>query len=271
MKVIYKYPIGFNTTLEIPASSKVVHFGFQPGHESPFIWVEHDSDKDINKVKRTFVVHGTGEWYEPEMEYVMTTLDGPLVYHLMEYKTMTWQANSYASIVIEDTREARTGCSEGRSVQKGAGGQDRRFLSLKSGGATMPPVTCAVATVPLKMRAGTMSSLDTMEGRPHGTISGSHIVTATPVEVIDLSLSTSHGGRSRWMKGTRMMIEDMLDGVERIRKSTEDPEGAHSAEDSLRYDALMAIYGGNLTKEEMMEVARIALSTEDFEFPRWCA
>jgi hypothetical protein len=49
----------------------------------------------------------------------------------------------------------------------------------------------------------------------------------------------------------------------------EDDERAHSAEDDLRYQVLLAISQGSC--ELPAEAAALALSTESFGFARWCA
>jgi len=59
--------------------------------------------------------------------------------------------------------------------------------------------------------------------------------------------------------------------VERIRAGADDDESAHTAEDRLHLTVLRAIASGDLTGVEAVEVARIAASTDDIDFARWCA
>lgn len=56
--------------------------------------------------------------------------------------------------------------------------------------------------------------------------------------------------------------------VEYIRSMAHDPEVAHSEEDRMRYQVLKAIAVG---ASNPVELAEIALSTEEMTFPRWCA
>jgi hypothetical protein len=57
--------------------------------------------------------------------------------------------------------------------------------------------------------------------------------------------------------------------VEVIRHMAGDPEAAHGAEDSLWADTLR--YFAEVAPAELAELARIVLSTEEIDFPRWCA
>ncbi|WP_459198739.1 hypothetical protein [Bacillus subtilis] len=65
-----------------------------------------------------------------------------------------------------------------------------------------------------------------------------------------------------------MTREDVLNTVERIRKSAGDDEIAHSMEDSLYLNVLMAIATG---AENASELAEAALNTQDIDFQRWCS
>ncbi|MGG1419074.1 hypothetical protein ABE220_09385 [Bacillus subtilis] len=65
-----------------------------------------------------------------------------------------------------------------------------------------------------------------------------------------------------------MTKEDVLEEVERIWKSAGDDEIAHSMEDSLYLNVLMAIATG---AENASELAEAALNTQDIDFQRWCS
>ena len=56
--------------------------------------------------------------------------------------------------------------------------------------------------------------------------------------------------------------------VEAIAGMVGDDEVAHSAEDELWHDVLMAIANGD---DEPQKLAAEALHTRDFDFHRWCA
>lgn len=62
--------------------------------------------------------------------------------------------------------------------------------------------------------------------------------------------------------------EEARAAVDGIRLIAHDDEAAHSHEDDLRHAVLIAIAAGS---EEWRELARIALSTSDIDFARWCA
>ncbi len=62
--------------------------------------------------------------------------------------------------------------------------------------------------------------------------------------------------------------------VETIRFIADDDECAHALEDRLRERVLVCVAEGCADAEdteEDAELARIALSTRDIEFSRWCA
>lgn len=50
-----------------------------------------------------------------------------------------------------------------------------------------------------------------------------------------------------------------------------DDEVAHGFEDALRHRALTLIAEGVVTGAEAAELARIALTTSELDFSRWCA
>ncbi|MEK3813101.1 hypothetical protein [Bacillus sp. FSL R7-0685] len=65
-----------------------------------------------------------------------------------------------------------------------------------------------------------------------------------------------------------MTKEDVLDKVERIRKSSGDNEIAHSMEDVLYLDVLKEIALG---AENGRELAEAALEASNIDFDRWYA
>lgn len=65
----------------------------------------------------------------------------------------------------------------------------------------------------------------------------------------------------------RVDTERFRRSADRVRLQQHDPEAAHSEEDDLHRIALTAIAAG---AENASEIARIALSTSDLEFERWC-
>lgn len=67
-----------------------------------------------------------------------------------------------------------------------------------------------------------------------------------------------------------MTPEEVLLRVNRIRDMAGDHEAAHSEEDALHRDVLAAIASG-AAKPWPQECARIALTTAEIEFARWCA
>jgi len=56
--------------------------------------------------------------------------------------------------------------------------------------------------------------------------------------------------------------------IARLRDLAWDDEQAHSIEDSIRAAVLAAIAAGH---PDTVELAKLALSTKDIEFHRWCA
>jgi len=68
-----------------------------------------------------------------------------------------------------------------------------------------------------------------------------------------------------------MTVDDVK---ERLKYFTEhtgwwDDEEAHGTEDEIHLDVLKAIAGG--TAENPQEMAKLAISTDEYEFARWCA
>lgn len=66
-----------------------------------------------------------------------------------------------------------------------------------------------------------------------------------------------------------MTIQEVADCIAKIDAVKWDDESAHSREDAMRETVLRAIADG--TAEDAAEMARLALTTEDMDFARWCA
>ena len=67
-----------------------------------------------------------------------------------------------------------------------------------------------------------------------------------------------------------MTIDEAKEIVRAIERKKNDDEVAHSKEDSLRAGVLEEIAAG-CSRETAIELAKIALSTDDIDFSRWCA
>jgi hypothetical protein len=66
-----------------------------------------------------------------------------------------------------------------------------------------------------------------------------------------------------------MTPQYVQDRVEQIKSVAGDDEVAHGKEDALHQEVLRAIAEG--VAENPAECARIALTTSDINFARWCA
>lgn len=66
-----------------------------------------------------------------------------------------------------------------------------------------------------------------------------------------------------------MTIDEAMKFIQQIALSKSDYEHAHSLEDQLRERALKAIAEGKA--EDPAKLAKIALSTSEIQFPRYCA
>lgn len=71
-----------------------------------------------------------------------------------------------------------------------------------------------------------------------------------------------------------MTASEARERVERIKQMGDiygdnDPEGAHREEDNLHRDVLQ--YLAEVAPAELGELARISLTTLEFDFPRWYA
>lgn len=69
----------------------------------------------------------------------------------------------------------------------------------------------------------------------------------------------------------KITADYVRDQVAEIRSHSNDPEAAHSVEDSLHYDVLSAIATGQLKGKKARQCAALAIATEGIDFPRWCA
>ncbi len=56
-------------------------------------------------------------------------------------------------------------------------------------------------------------------------------------------------------------VEDAKNLLERIQRSSDDDEAAHSLEDQLHYRVLLTI----------TELSKVAVETSKIDFARWCA
>lgn len=66
-----------------------------------------------------------------------------------------------------------------------------------------------------------------------------------------------------------MTLDEIKDRVGRVKARSRDAEAAHFLEDQLRNDLLQAIAQGRVS--DPAAAAQIALETNGFSFPRWCA
>lgn len=84
-KVILKYNVGLGaqgTTLALPATAKVLHFG--PQHLQLKVWIEVDIDAPV--FDRHFVIIPTGGEVPSDVNpaHIQTCFDGGYVWHLYE-------------------------------------------------------------------------------------------------------------------------------------------------------------------------------------------
>jgi hypothetical protein len=66
-----------------------------------------------------------------------------------------------------------------------------------------------------------------------------------------------------------MTKEDIEKAVQEIKDTNSDAEVAHSLEDGLRERFID--YVASTAQVELAEMARLVLSTDEIDFPRWCA
>lgn len=69
---------------------------------------------------------------------------------------------------------------------------------------------------------------------------------------------------------SKMRVEEVIKRVQEIEAVADrgDPEAAHSREDSLYFDVLVAIASGS---RNMRRLAQEAVKAAEIEFVRWCA
>ncbi len=65
-------------------------------------------------------------------------------------------------------------------------------------------------------------------------------------------------------------LTDIENMIEYIKSIKDDDEAAHSCEDKLREEFIVAIAKGRL-EEQLNTAANLVLSTNDIKFARWCA
>lgn len=65
-----------------------------------------------------------------------------------------------------------------------------------------------------------------------------------------------------------MSQEDIEKRIQAIRDEADDPEAAHHHEDALRDDFLKYVATLDIP---IADKAKLVLSTNEIEFPRWCA
>ena len=68
-----------------------------------------------------------------------------------------------------------------------------------------------------------------------------------------------------------MTLDDLKKNIEHLKSIAHDDECAHGFEDQIREQVLDLIANGTLTRDEMIEFARIVLTTSEIDFARWCA
>lgn len=68
-----------------------------------------------------------------------------------------------------------------------------------------------------------------------------------------------------------MIIDEIEKKIQEIKNCTSDPEKAHSLEDDLYHEFIRELSKGVVEYNSILEKAKMILSTEKLEFPRWCA
>lgn len=76
---------------------------------------------------------------------------------------------------------------------------------------------------------------------------------------------------AEWLAIAQEKYDDCLAAAGMVQGARYDPEAAHGDEDDLRTIALHAIASGDVAGEDAIRLAKLALSTESLDFPRWCA
>ena len=86
MRTIYKYPIPRESNnapfeVELPHGGEVLYFNVDPKIDSPCMWAQVRTDREL--VKRSFILVGTGYPIPPNAGmYYGSCVDGPYVWHL---------------------------------------------------------------------------------------------------------------------------------------------------------------------------------------------
>jgi len=82
MRAVWKFPVEFpNCELEMPQNSWIIHVNSQ-GEDRVVLWV--DVDTEAKRVKRRFVVVGTGHEIPAGGVFVGSVKDSPYMWHLFE-------------------------------------------------------------------------------------------------------------------------------------------------------------------------------------------
>lgn len=68
-----------------------------------------------------------------------------------------------------------------------------------------------------------------------------------------------------------MTKEEITQRIADIEEIKDDSEVAHSKEDGLYADFILAVAKGDIDPAELRELATLVLSTENISFSRWCA
>jgi phosphosulfolactate phosphohydrolase-like enzyme len=68
-----------------------------------------------------------------------------------------------------------------------------------------------------------------------------------------------------------MTTEEVQARIAEIVKSANDPEMAHTLEDTLYAEFIAAVASGAVRGKAAQHMAALILTTRDIEFPRWCA
>ena len=84
MKIVYKYPLNKGTSIDVPVGGEILIAEIQ--NNVWCLWIKVDTDVKETE-SRKFAIVGTGHKIDyPNVEYVNTTFQGSLVWHLFEVK-----------------------------------------------------------------------------------------------------------------------------------------------------------------------------------------
>lgn len=84
MKTIWKFLILNDQELELPEDYEVLYVDKDNKDNLPCMWILFDTEK--SKVKKRFVVGGTGWNFDHMLQYIGSWQEGPYVWHVGEYK-----------------------------------------------------------------------------------------------------------------------------------------------------------------------------------------